>query len=82
MWNIICECVNQLAQTPSVQQVMQQIQQHTICTTTQCFDDDTHAFGIQPSVDTASYTPYLIMAAAIAMMIVNMPVQHMTEKDS
>lgn len=79
MWKLICECVDNIVQTPSVQQLMQQIQQHTICTTTQCFEDETHAFGIQSH--TRSYAPYFVLAAAIAVLIMHMPAPHMTEKD-
>ena len=82
MWKLICECVNNIVQTPSVQQVMQQIQQHTICTTTQCFEDETHAFGIQPHTNTPSYAPYFVIAAAMAILIMHMPAPHITEKDS
>ena len=82
MWNILCECINQIAQNPSVHHVMQQIQRHTVCTTTQCFENESDAFGVQMPTHAPYYGPYLVIAAtAIAVLLVNMPTAHVTEKD-
>ena len=46
------------------------------------FEDETHAFGIQPHTNTPSYAPYFVIAAAMAILVMHMPAPHITEKDS
>ena len=44
MFTQLCECI--ISSSLSVQQVLESISAHTICTNTQCFEDSEHAgFG-------------------------------------
>lgn len=46
MWEFICECISSITKTPSINDILNMIQQNNICTNTQCFQDNESAgFG-------------------------------------
>ena len=49
MWQNICEClINSLGNKPSLEEMMRTIRTNTVCTGTQCFENEESAFGIMP----------------------------------
>ena len=47
MWQNLCECLMTNFARPSIADILRSIQENTVCTGTQCFENEESAFGIQ-----------------------------------
>ena len=68
LWECVCEMASQ--STPSVADVLKQLNQHTECTNTQCFDEIVPMhMPTSPALDAILFMGALVLAAsALAMM--------------
>merc|ERR1712113_120760 len=71
VWEDLMNCICQNApQRPGMQEVLDSLERHTVCTGTQCFEDEADAFGITAAPNgTASNQTTFFMFMMFLMMI-------------
>lgn len=69
--DLLCECVVFTQSTPVVREVLQTIERNTVCTSNQCFESETDAFGVYvpPNTDQATITDSLLSFALCVLPI-------------
>ena len=84
MWQNLCECLmKKYGFHPSIEEVLQSIQDNTVCTATQCFDSEESAFGLMQTnqYSTNSNISYALFAFMFIMfMLSHIPITSFSNK--
>merc|ERR1712039_197607 len=71
VWEDLMNCICQNApQRPGMQEVLDSLERHTVCTGTQCFEDEADAFGVTaaPNGAPSQQTMFMMFMMFMALM--------------